>query len=209
MSYKEQLYKNALNIIEKIYEQSKYDSDVDLFRSFDVMNAVNDNQFKSKEWLVKNLIPHLPEKLNKIALLGGWYGMLGCLIQQQVDVEIDSIDTDPMTKQIGNKLTEGIGNINFITEEAFEHITEYDSRYQCIINTSCEHMEREDINMINELKRKSTIVCLQSNNYHSVQSHINTYNSLEEFVDSLDLRKVFYSGTLATPNYDRYMVIGK
>ena len=209
MNHKEQLYKNALAIIEKIYKHSKYDDNVDLYRSVDIINAVNDNQFKSKEWLVENLIPHLPKKLNKIALLGGWYGMLGCLIQQQVDVEIDSIDTDPETRVIGNRLTEGVGNINFLVEEAFEHITEYDSRYQCIINTSCEHMEPEDINLMNELKHKDTVVCLQSNNYHSVQSHINTYNSLEEFVDSLDLLKVFYSGTLTTPNYDRYMVIGR
>jgi hypothetical protein len=72
-------------------------------------------------------------------------------------------------------------------------------------------MEKEDVALMNSLKPAETVVCLQSNNYHDVQSHINTYDSLEEFVISLNLSEILYKKTLpsADNNYERYMVIGK
>ena len=69
-------------------------------------------------------------------------------------------------------------------------------------------MEPDDVQLILKTKKKGTIVCFQSNNYNSVQSHINTHNSLDEFVEFLNLIDVYYAGTLKTEEYERYMVIG-
>ena len=61
MNYKTELYKNALKAIEKIYTESMYDPNVDLFRSFDIINSLNDNQIASKEHLTKAIIPILKD----------------------------------------------------------------------------------------------------------------------------------------------------
>ena len=70
-------------------------------------------------------------------------------------------------------------------------------------------MEKSDIQLINKLKPKDSVVILQSNNYTDVNSHVNTSNSLEEFVSYLKLSEVLFKDTLVTDNYERYMVIGK
>ena len=48
MSYLETIYKNALNACEDIYRESQYNKDVDLYRSYDIMNSVNETQLKSQ-----------------------------------------------------------------------------------------------------------------------------------------------------------------
>ena len=41
MTYLEIIYENALKLIGDIYIESKYNKDVDLYRSFDVINSLN------------------------------------------------------------------------------------------------------------------------------------------------------------------------
>jgi hypothetical protein len=214
MNYKEHLYKNALKQVEKIYLDSKHDPNVDLYRSFDIINSVNENQISSKEWLVENLKPFIKHKLlYNVAILGSWYGLLGIVLRHHVSEEviIRNIDSDPASKEIGSKFVrdESIYRNNiFEIDDAVNHLLDKPDRYQIIINTSCEHMEEEDVQLILQSKSKNTMICFQSNNYHSVQSHINTHNSLEEFEASLNLIDVYYSGVLKKENYERYMVIG-
>ena len=62
MSYREQLFKNSLDVIEEIYNESKYNPKVDLYRSYDIINSVNDAQLSSKQWLVDQLVPNLQAK---------------------------------------------------------------------------------------------------------------------------------------------------
>jgi hypothetical protein len=213
MNYRELLYKNALSIIENIYIESKYDPDVDLYRSFDVMNSVNESQTKSKEWLIEKLIPFIPEKhLYNICILGSWYGYTSLLLREQVDekVHIHNVDSDPLAEHFSRQLLKGTPTENtyFVNEDAEDWIFDNIQKCDIIINTSCEHMEAEDIRLMIAMKKPNSVVCFQGNNYHSVQSHINTHDSLEDFAKSLDLTRVFYSGKFETADYDRYMVIG-
>ena len=213
MSYKEQLYKNALKEIQRIYKESQYNPNVDLYRSFDIINSVNDNQIASKEWLADKIIPYIEKSNHKrVCLLGGWYGVLGIILKTKYpDVELVSVDSDDECIILGKNLTAGICKINFKHEDALDYMLDIDGKHDIIINTSCEHMEKNDIILMNNLKGKHTIVCLQSNNYHSIQSHINTYDSLNEFVDSLKLSEIFYKEEMEAPGgeYNRYMVIGR
>lgn len=215
MSYREIAYRNALESVRAIYEKSKHDPDVDLYRSIDIINSVSSWQFESKEWLVQNLLPHLPDPTRKICILGSWYGLVSIILREYIseDVIIRNIDSDPAAKAIGSGFLKDMSashkNTQFWVEDAADHISEKRKVYDCIINTSCEHMEKDDIRFIVDGKPKHTVVCLQSNNYHSVQSHINTYNSLEEFVEEINLPSVYYAGTLNATSYDRYMVIGR
>jgi hypothetical protein len=215
MSYKEQLYKNALKMVEDIYNESKYKSNVDLYRGLDIMQSLSDNQFVNKQWLVDKLLPYVQNLTvcNNIAVLGSWYGLLSAMLREHVDkdVLITNIDADPMSTDMGMKLLNSdiYANNKFIVDDAVNHYVEKSYRYQVVINTSCEHMEKDDVKLLVRLKPKNTIICFQSNNYGSVASHINTSNSLEEFVKDLDLLDVFYADKLVLDQYERYMVIGK
>ena len=59
-------------------------------------------------------------------------------------------------------------------------------------------------------KNKDMVVCLQSNNYYDIDSHINCHDSLDHFISELALREIYYSGTKNWKGeYDRFMVIGR
>lgn len=218
MISKETLYKNALRAIEDIYEQSKYDKDVDLYRSFDIMNFVNDSQMQSKEWLVDTLSQYfdkkyLKEPLRDVLIMGSWYGMTSILLRKYVDLEVKiwNIDSDPLCEKYGNMLKqdlEGCEHNWFRTDDALEYYFDRTGAFQLIINTSCEHMEPEDLKLILSMKPLDTMVCFQSNNMKSEAEHINTHNSINEFVESLNLARVFFADTFKYHDYERYMVIG-
>ena len=214
MNYRIELYKNALKAIEKIYTQSKWDPNVDLFRSFDIINSVNDNQMASKEHLTKVIIPILNDikNLKHIAILGSWYGLLGVMLRQHLNdnIHISNIDSDPLTKEIGKSLFDNKNN-KFYTDDAVNHLfSQRKDKYQLIINTSCEHMEQDDVLLMRWTKNKDAIICFQSNNYFAIDSHINCSNSLEEFVEGLNLTTVLHASALKIEknNYERYTVIG-
>ena len=213
MSYKEQLYKNALKACAEIYRKSKYDKSIDLYRSFDIINSVNDNQIANKEWLVNELLPYIDEEGKRICVLGGWYGLTAFMLRQHIskNIIIDSVDSDQYCSKAARWLNGDIKNINYITSTAEDWFFEHPKAYQLIINTSCEHMEQEDINLMIGLKRPEAFVCLQGNNYHEIQSHINTHDCLDDFVNSFNLKEIHFKNVLPSVcgKYERYMVIGK
>jgi hypothetical protein len=223
MTYKIDLYRNALTIIENIYKESMHNSDVDLYRSFDILQSISENQIRNKEWCAKVIEPYLARFQRKkskthVLIMGSWYGLLSQILIEQVNdtVFFDNCDIDPEASNIGEQLkwitlphlAHKNKQIRFRGAEAFEYFVEDPSKYHMIINTSCEHMDADDLRMIPYMKDAGTVMCMQGNNYHSVSSHINTHNSLDEFTESLGLRKVMWSGKLEQEQYDRYMVIG-
>lgn len=233
MISKELLYKNSLDLIEHIYNESMYNSDVllsDLYRIYDIINSINNSQMSSKQWLVDTLVPILTaksnytyngneyirdDKLKDILILGSWYGLTSILLKELLDpsIKIWNVDSDPVCEIIGRGLQKNIDNCEenrFATSDAVDYFLDRTDSYQVIINSSCEHMEQEDIDIILNTKGPNTLVCFQSNNYHDEPEHINTHNSLDDFVKSLNLVRVFWSGTLKPTDakYERYMVIG-
>ena len=222
MNYKELIYKNALKTCEYIYKESQYNPDVDLYRSFDVINATNPTQIDSKQWLVDNLAPIITDskylrdgQLYSVLILGAWYGVTSMLLRQHIekDVKVWNVDSDPHCEIIGWELrhgTEEFKNDKFITEDALDYFCDHADNFQVVINTSCEHMEQDDLDMIIGMKPANTIVCFQTNNMHNEAEHINTHDSIESFEESLNLVRVFWSGThkMKDSEYERYMVIG-
>ena len=214
MNYKTELYKNGLKAIEKIYTKSMYNPDVDLYRSFDIINSLNESQIASKEHLTEAIIPILRDikNLKRIAILGSWYGLLGIMLRQHLtnDVHISNIDSDSLTEKIGTLLFNNENN-KFYTDDAVDHMfSQGKNKYQLIINTSCEHMEQDDVLLMRYRKNNDTVICFQSNNYFAIDGHINCSNSLEEFVDSLSLSTVLHASALRIEanDYERYTVIG-
>jgi hypothetical protein len=63
--------------------------------------------------------------------------------------------------------------------------------------------------MVLNSKPANTMACFQSNNYHKEAEHINTHDSLDSFVESLNLASVYYKGSMEpSADFTRYMVIG-
>lgn len=215
MNYRELLYKNALEIIGNIYEKSKYHPEVDLYRSIDIIHSLSAGQIESKQWLVDTLMNYVDkDNLNCIMIAGSWYGLIGVMLREHIspDVYIRNVDSDEMTIGISGRLSSGSDlykRNQYVIDDAINYFFDTSKEYDVIINTSCEHMESEDIRFFVEGKKPETILCMQANNYDSVQSHINTYSSLEEFIEDLDLGEVLYSDKKDMGEYERYMVIGK
>lgn len=213
MNLKEDIYKIALDCVLDVYNRSKADpKSVDFFRIHDIINSVNSNQMANKQWLVDNLEPFLKPNM-KILIAGSWYGLLARMINEiNIDgLTLDLVDIDhnclhyskmfnPENKFPNTKSREGDA-INFFIEKG--------NQYDVLINTSCEHMEKSDIQLMLGLKKPECIFVGQSNNYEKIDSHINTSSSLLEFKSYLKLNELLFADIMPTKKYDRYMVIGK
>ena len=178
-----------------------------------IINSINDNQEKSKNWLVEKSIEYFTffDK-PKMCIAAGWYGSLADKLKAHIDNGILSFDKDPQCKTIGRKLYK---DVTFATAEIeyFNFKT-----YDIVICTSCEHLEQKVIDDMFKTIKKGTLVILQSNNYIQMKDHINCHNNVVDFEKTLKepdengrpikLDKILYSGTLKLDKYDRYMVVG-
>lgn len=222
MNLREKFYSEAISIIEELYRLSKYDPDIDFYRIWDICNALDKNQIKSKEWLVDKLLENLIEvedEPKNIFIAGGWYGVTALLLREksyynvEVNDKLEAIhtcDLDPGTKIYGERLVDyEKNNIHFKVDDAISYFLENKDWYGILINTSCEHMDHDDVTFMCQAKREHTMVCLQNNNFHEINSHIGCHDSLSDFVDSLKLNQIIYQGVEKLDNCDRYMVIGK
>jgi hypothetical protein len=57
------------------------------------------------------------------------------------------------------------------------------------------------------VRKKGSLVVLQSNNYHKIEEHINCKNSLNDFIADYNFDKILYTGTLKLDTFERYMII--
>ena len=170
-----------------------------------IINSLNENQEKSKDWLIEKSKQYFTFFNNpSVVVAAGWYGHLANKINDNIYTtgEIVSFDKDP---QIGKKLYKDVKDITFTTAEI-----EYFNfkNYDIVICTSCEHLEQYIIDDFLKRRKKGSLVILQSNNYFSIKEHINCHNSVIEFEKTLKLEKILYRGTLKLNKFDRYMVIG-
>ena len=188
-------YKNALRTINKITNNKKIKS---------IINAVNDNQSKSKDWLVENLKPYISLLNNpRICVAAGWFCTIGEDLRKFTNNKIISFDKDHSCKRIGKIFNKDL-NIQFQTID----MENYNSnQFDVIICSSCEHILQKTLSDFLYVRKKGFLVVLQSNNYHNIEEHINCKNSLEEFVSDYNFDNVLYKGTLKLDTFERYMII--
>lgn len=207
---------------------------VPAFKNFFINNTNYDKdcfsrgQLQSKLWLV-NEVKKLNIELGTVFLCAGWYGTLATMLFEsgiKVD-KIRSFDIDETTVNIAevfNKpwfvdqwryksLVQDIMDIDY-KEHVWQFWSNANNRMSrpitdvpdTIINTSCEHIEKftDWYNKIPQGK----IIIIQANDYHEVEEHVNTYNTLEEFSANAPMTKVLYEGELELQKYKRFMKIG-
>jgi len=201
------LYK-ALKLVEEVYDETMYGVD-DIYRIKDIVHSVDKNHWESKKWLADKLFELYGHDAGKFYIAGGWYGMMAYQLRQawpEPQMNIISADCDPMCEEYGWRLFDGY-DISFKTIDVND---EQDfSEYSGIINTSCEHMEQEDLISIIEKKPKQTWVAFQTNNYVDLHSHINCWPTAQLFAESLGLKYTAYVDTLELKDFNRFMVIGR
>lgn len=205
------LYKRVLDTLTFIYNQSKYGS-LDTFRIKDVLDSFSEGQIQSKRWAVENLIQLVAPHHDRCMVIGGWYGLFSYLLAEEgFEPKITNIDLDPSCELIGYKINDN-PNIGFETANGFEFIDNdaHNNKSKIVVCTACEHIDQEEIDKFLQNKDRNMLVCFQSNNYYEVDSHINCKDSLDDFVNSLSLQIVLYSGQMRWKDeYDRFMVIGR
>lgn len=187
--------------------------DPDLYRIKDIIHSVDNNHWKSKQWLVDALSRVYKHHSGRVFVAGGWYGLLSFLLRQkyeQSSFSITSADMDPKCEQIGWKLFHDQG-IQFKTMNVVE--TDHDfSKYNIIINTSCEHMDADELSRFINNKPEHALLVLQTNNFKELDSHVNCVDSLEEFMRFVSKAAPskplwLYKGELDLGDFTRYMVI--
>jgi len=188
------IMENILKVIDDITNDGQVKS---------IINSVNDNQEKSKNWLLTKVGKYIRIIDNpKIVVAAGWYGHLADKLRQFSDEKVLSFDKDPNTKFIGNKLYNDVWfKVTPIEEFKFK-------KFNVVVCTSCEHLEQTIIDDMIDKCLPGTLIVLQSNNYRDIEDHINCFDNVDEFEKSLKLNEVFFKDTLSFEKYDRYMVIG-
>ena len=166
-----------------------------------IINSLNDNQERSKNWLIEKSGQFLSMLIDpKIIVLAGWYGNLANKLTQFSNHKITSIDIDEECKTIGKKLYD---NVRFKTED----INNTDvNNYNVVVCTSCEHIK--DFNKIYDKITKGSLVILQSNNYKDIIEHVNCKDNLTDFISSIKVEKLLYSGEIHFKKFTRFMIIG-
>ena len=168
-----------------------------------IINSINDNQEKSKEWLIDNSKEYFKFFDNpKICVLAGWYGNLADKLKHFSNEKVRSIDIDATCKKIGSKLYKDI----WLTTKDAREISL--AKYDIVVCTSCEHFTQEEFDQIYEKINTGSLVIFQSNDYFGIEEHLNCFTSLKDFENSIVLSKLLFSDKLKCSKFTRYMVIG-
>ncbi len=192
------------NIYMKVgkYVKNNHPSYIDSHR-----DSLSQGQLDSKFWLVDELVKLKWEDQMHIEIIGGWFGfplieMLSYLPIKQIDV----YDKDPVCVDIMAQYVNAM-NMPFRIVSFGDYFERKEKRRrQLIINTSSEHME--DITCMREWYKGNPVVAVQSNDFYSIEDHINCVQNEDELVEKMNLKEVIYKGRRSQPQYTRFMAIG-
>ena len=194
-------------------------------------------QLQSKQWIV-NELGKLDVELGTVFLCAGWYATLATMIfESDIKVDrIHSFDIDPSCQQIAETFNKpwyldewrfkastgdirdfnytttpapsdgSVGNYYFKTTVGDREI-ETRLKPDTFINTSTEHVA-DFTNWYRKNIPFDSLVIVQGNNFHDLEEHVNTHDSLQSFSDQCYMRTVLFEGELELPEYTRYMKIG-
>lgn len=205
-----ELYRKIFDISRKLIIDSRTNPDLDLFRVIDMYDAIGPNQLASKQWLVDEALPHINEK-DIIMVAGAWYAVQSHLLRLAgVSNTLYNIDTDIGAKRIGKQICP---TSVYLVEDAIDYYLDHNDWFSVLINTSSEHMEPDDFELMMRSKPATTLLICQSNNNRSEDEHINCHDSPEELAEACKLSDIYYTGSKTfkgkESSYERHMVIGR
>jgi hypothetical protein len=210
-----------MEVIEPAYWKVWWEALQKGYNAKDLLYSVGPDQLESKQFLVDNIpLDEMIkfEKLN-VQLYGGWYGypLIDLLLDKFKNItKITNVDLDLNAIALSRKYTQerNLEDIVFFKEQdvldPLNTGSNKDKDVRLVINTSSEHMPDLPELIANKEYTENCVFALQSNNmFHVVDQHTNCKNSLDEFVESTGLTKIWFADSYQMPNgYERYTVIG-
>lgn len=220
---------NLLNGLELLYPENtviaQMKRTLDMFPESEpyLVDAFSLGQLKSKLWL----IDHLPDNLGLVFICAGWYGTLASLMFNRARNKFDKIrsfDIDPTCAPIADNFnrsyvidgwqfkasTMDILNMSYPTSyttyRANNTSVDLIETPDTIINTSCEHIHNFSA-WYNKIPQ-GKVVILQSNDFIDVDEHVNCYQNVDHFDNSITMSKTLFVGELPLQKYTRFMKIG-
>lgn len=170
-------------------------------------------QIVSKIWLCDNIEKYLDD--SRIAILGGWYNVLGFMLLTRFYNKIRNItsyDINPNVKPIADKITDAwISDKvkNVIADAALLDFNDYD----IIINCSPEHM---NTNVWFDNIPNNKLVCIQSSNINIKEAPwlvVNPNISINNMSKKYSCLEFYFKNELPIIyedwGYKRFMIIGR
>lgn len=185
----------------------------DKYAMFDY-TSFSHGQIKSKLWLCETLEPLLPNSPN-VLILGGWYNVLGFMFLSRNNTtfkSITSVDIDPDTKEIADKITNAWTIDGIVSNKIADANTIDYKNIDVVINCSAEHFT--DTGWFENIPR-GTLVCIQTSNVTDPEHPWfirQPSPDINSFLEKYHLSTTHFVGTYriqySNSGYDRYMLIG-
>lgn len=207
--------------------------------ALELEDAFSIGQLKSKLWIAECINDFNIDLGDQVYICAGWYGVLSAILFEQTDFtgKILSFDIDPDAMNVADTLnkpyvsngsrfkavTKDIQDLfyedDFHTVEYYQYHDTHNYSVEmdeihtesvdCVINTSCEHIENFDEWWANV--PEGMLVILQNNDFveHDDETVVNTVKSEQRWVDKVPMTNLMYRGTLKLDKYKRFMVIGR
>jgi hypothetical protein len=179
------------------------------------LDALWSGQLVSKGWLVNTLSDFIDsDSPMNIYIFGGWIGILGSMLLQSEKITISkirSIDIDPWCKNIANTVNKKFEMDNYrfraVTADMNSYQYQSDIKPNIVVNTSTEHVTQEVYDNWYNAIPAGTLIVIQGNDYFECDEHIRCSRNLEEFLQQNSVVDAYYSGTLDTDMYTRFMAV--
>ena len=205
-----ELYQKVFDLSRKLIEDSKTNPELDLHRVTDMYDSVGPNQLLSKQWLVDEAKQVISQD-DIIMIAGAWYGVQSYLLREAgFDNKIFNVDLDVQAKRIGKQISP---DCTYVAEDAISVYMERRNWFTVLINTSTEHMEPDEFELLMRSKPEETLLICQSNDNWAEDEHINCHDGPNELAAACKLKHIYYQGSKEFNgkwgSYNRHMVIGR
>jgi len=200
-----------LHYFKSILDCFKYINDKEIGKTEEFINSFSYNQFKSKQWLIDQIVKlDLLKDDTKVTVLGCWFGtvLFPELLKRNVDM-IYGYDMDMYAIDVSKRLFRNFNKVKFINQDIWRKKPRYIDETNIIINTSCEHMP--SMKYWNHYKHGTYI--FQSTNVTNEKDHINCVENIQEFENQMPaMLDILWSGENDIEHIDdgkRFMIVGR
>ncbi|NBX49726.1 hypothetical protein EBT25_07255 [bacterium] len=178
----------------------------DIVKAKDFADSLSSTQYKTKVWIVQELLKIKLPPNPSILILGGWYGSyLVPLLEEKLQPEsIILSDYDEHVIKVAKDLHQKQKNVTCMVLDVDRDRSLFS--VDVVINTSFEHMKNPGIHFA---PFEHTVFAIQSCDNRNDPGHINTVASTQELKDRVGLSNILFAGRMPLDNKSRYMIIGK
>ena len=171
-------------------------------------------QMQSKIWLIETLRQCISNgRLGNVALYGGWHATINHMLNEHFDIKRTyNLELEPECIHSSTEFNRAFDFTATLTDVATLEWQDGAlcvpdigrASVNCVINTSCEHMNEDWFNNLPD----GQFVVLQTNDFFSCDQHINCVASLDDALAKYKMTDVIYSGELDATVYNRFMIVG-